>query len=69
MSQYEKKPWIEKYEEGVPEAIEYNGQLTHEMLDASAQTYGNRVAIRLLLAYMPLGITVQAKLTYSDLKD
>ena len=69
MSLYEQKPWVEKYESGVPEAIEYNGQLTHEMLDASAQTYANQVATRLLLSYLPLGITVQATQTYTELKD
>ena len=69
MSFYEQKPWVEKYESGVPEAIEYNGQLTHEMLDASAQTYADQVATRLLLSYLPLGITVQATQTYTELKD
>ncbi len=69
MSLYEQKPWVEKYESGVPETIEYNGQLTHEMLDASAQTYANQVATRLLLSYLPLGITVQATQTYTALKD
>ena len=69
MSFYEQKPWVEKYESGVPEAIEYSGQLTHEMLDASAQTYANQVATRLLLSYLPLGITVQATQTYTELKD
>ncbi len=69
MSVYDQKPWVEKYESGVPEAIEYNGQLTHEMLDASAQTYANQVSTRLLLSYLPLGITVQATQTYAALKD
>jgi long-chain acyl-CoA synthetase len=69
MSLYDQKPWVEKYESGVPEAIEYNGQLTHEMLDASAQTYANQVSTRLLLSYLPLGITVQATQTYAALKD
>ena len=69
MSLYEQKPWVEKYESGVPEAIEYSGQLTHEMLDASAQTYAKQVATRLLLSYLPLGITVQATQTYTELKD
>ncbi|MCY4118438.1 MAG: long-chain fatty acid--CoA ligase [Caldilineaceae bacterium] len=69
MSSYDQKPWVEKYESGVPEAIEYNGQLTHEMLDASAQTYANQVSTRLLLSYLPLGITVQATQTYAALKD
>ena len=69
MSLYEQKPWLEKYESGVPETIEYNGQLTHEMLDASAQTYANQVATRLLLSYLPLGISVQATQTYAALKD
>ena len=69
MSLYDQKPWVGKYESGVPEAIEYNGQLTHEMLDASAQTYANQVSTRLLLSYLPLGITVQATQTYAALKD
>ena len=69
MSMYDQKPWVEKYESGVPEGIEYNGQLTHEMLDASAQTYANQVSTRLLLSYLPLGITVQATQTYAALKD
>jgi len=69
MSLYDQKPWVEKYESGVPEGIEYNGQLTHEMLDASAQTYANQVSTRLLLSYLPLGITVQATQTYAALKD
>ena len=69
MSLYEQKPWLEKYEPGVPQAIEYNGQLAHEMLDASAQKYANQVATRFLLAYLPLGITVQAKQSYATLKD
>lgn len=66
---YDQKPWIQKYEPGVPETIEYNGQLLHEMLDASAQKYANHIATRLVLAYLPLGITVQAKQTYSELKN
>ena len=66
---YDQKPWIQKYEPGVPETIEYNGQLLHEMLDASAQKYANHTATRLVLAYLPLGITVQAKQTYSELKN
>ncbi len=69
MSIYEQKPWVQKYESGVPETIEYSGQLTHEMLDASAQTYANHIATRLLLAYLPLGISVQATQTYSALKE
>jgi len=69
MSLYDQKPWVEKYESGVPEGIEYNGQLTYEMLDASAQTYANQVSTRLLLSYLPLGITVQATQTYAALKD
>lgn len=66
---YDQKPWIQKYEPGVPETIEYNGQLLHEMLDASAQKYANHIATRLVLAYLPLGLTVQAKQTYSELKN
>jgi long-chain acyl-CoA synthetase len=66
---YDQKPWLARYEEGVPHTIEYKGQLVHETLDASAQKYPNNIAVRFLLKYLPLGIAIQSKLTYREFKD
>ncbi len=66
---YDQKPWLAKYEQGVPESIEYNGQLVHQQLDRSAEKYGNQIAVRFLLRYLPLGIAIQSKLTYQAFKD
>jgi long-chain acyl-CoA synthetase len=69
INMYEQKPWLSKYETGVPETIDYKGQLLHETLDASARKYPSNVAVRFLLKYLPLGIAIQSKLTYRELKD
>lgn len=66
---YDQKPWLSSYETGVPEQINYSGQLLHQTLDNAAQKYPNNIAVRFLLKYLPLGIAIQSKLTYSELKD
>ncbi|MCB0112722.1 MAG: AMP-binding protein, partial [Caldilineaceae bacterium] len=66
---YETKPWLSSYEAGVPESVDYAGQLLHQTLDSAAQTFPNNVAVRFLLKYLPLGIAIQSKMTYRELKD
>jgi long-chain acyl-CoA synthetase len=66
---YDQKPWLKHYEPGVPETIHYEGQLLHQLLDNSAQRYPEQVAVRMLLKYLPLGLAIQSKLTYRDLKE
>src|SRR5690606_23122528 len=68
-SMYDLKPWLTHYETAVPESIQYDGQLLHHTLDTAAQKYPNNVAVRFLLKYLPLGIAIQSKLTYRELKD
>jgi long-chain acyl-CoA synthetase len=66
---YDQKPWLKHYEPGVPETVTYEGQLLHQILDASAQKYPDNIALRMLLKYLPLGIAIQSKTTYRELKE
>ena len=66
---YDQKPWLARYEQGVPASVAYNGQLVHDLPDRAAERFGNQVAVRFLLKYLPLGIAIQSKLTYNALKD
>ena len=64
---YETKTWVKNYEKGVPENVTYQGQLIHETLNAAAAKYPNKVAVRMLLKYLPLGIAIQSKMSYREL--
>ena len=66
---YETKTWVKNYEKGVPENVTYQGQLIHETLNAAAAKYPNKVAVRMLLKYLPLGLAIQSKMSYSELTE
>jgi long-chain acyl-CoA synthetase len=61
--------WLTHYEKGVPATIDVPGITIHQMLIDAAQKYPDKVAVRMPLKYLPLGITVQAKLTYRELNE
>lgn len=66
---YDQKPWLARYEQGVPASVKYSGLLVHDLPDRAAERFGNQVAVRFLLKYLPLGIAIQSKLTYNALKE
>jgi len=66
---YDTKIWVKNYEKGVPENVVYQGQLIHETLNAAAAQYPNQIAVRMILKYLPLGIAIQSKMTYSELAE
>ncbi len=66
---YDTQVWTKHYDQGVPEAVQYQGQLIHQTLDAAAAKYPNKVALRMVLRYLPLGITIQSKMAYHELVD
>lgn len=66
---YDQKPWLKSYETGVPSTIEYDNTLVHETLDEAAAKFSQKVAVRMILAYLPLGIAVQSKMSYRELQD
>ncbi len=69
MSVYDQKPWLANYEPDVPAEIQYEGQLLHETIEASAQKYPHNIAVRMLLKYLPLGLAIQSKMTYREFVD
>jgi long-chain acyl-CoA synthetase len=62
------KPWLAHYEPGVPQTIEYPRIPLHQMLENSARTYPDQLAIRLILRYYG-PIAVGGVLTYRQLTD
>lgn len=66
---YDTQLWVKNYEKGVPAAVNYQGQLIHQTLDAAAAKFPNKVAVRMLLKYLPLGLAIQSKMSYRELAE
>ncbi|MCB0197780.1 MAG: long-chain fatty acid--CoA ligase [Anaerolineae bacterium] len=62
-----KKPWLAHYETGVPATIDPPHRSLIEILRDSAQTYADKIAIRMILKYLPFGLAIQSTLTYREL--
>ncbi len=63
------QPWFTHYETSVPPTVEIPEILLQEMLAQSARRNPNKIAVRLVLKYLPLGLSVQSKLTYTELQE
>lgn len=66
---YLEKPWLAHYEAGIPHAVSYPSYPLHQMLVNSAAAYGKRPAVKMVLRYLPAGITIGAELSYQQLDD
>ncbi|MCB9138646.1 MAG: long-chain fatty acid--CoA ligase [Caldilineaceae bacterium] len=64
---YSEHPWTAHYEEGVPTSIDIPAIPLHQVLHDSAAKYPNNIAVRMVLKYLPLGLVIQARMTYSEL--
>jgi long-chain acyl-CoA synthetase len=60
-------PWFAHYEKGVPQTIPIPDKLLHEVLAESAAKFPNNVAGRMVLKYLPLGLSINSRLTYREL--
>lgn len=60
-------PWLTHYEKGVPATIEIPDIPLQQFLIEAAAQYPDKIAVRMVLKYLPLGLAVQAKLTYREL--
>ena len=67
--EYLDKPWLAHYEANVPHTVTYPTIPLHQMLVDSAAKYANRPAIKMVLRYLPAGITIGAQLSYQALDD
>ena len=59
--------WFAKYEKGVPKTIEVPDKPLYDLVTESAKRFPNNVAARMVLRYLPLGLAIQSRLSYSDL--
>jgi long-chain acyl-CoA synthetase len=62
-------PWLSSYEQGVPATVEIPTMTLHQFLTDAARKYPSKTAVRMVLRYLPLGLAVQAKLTYRELDE
>lgn len=63
------RPWFAHYEPTVPQTVEISRIPLHQLLVDTTKTYPTHVAIRMVLKYLPLGITIQSKMTYQELDE
>ena len=66
---HKEKPWLANYEKGVPHSLTYPPILIHEMLGDSTKKYPGNIAVRMVLKYLPLGVTIRSKMTYAQLDE
>jgi long-chain acyl-CoA synthetase len=62
-------PWFAKYEKGVPQTIDIPHIPLQQILTDATRKFPNHVAVRMVLKYLPLGLVIQAKLTYAELNE
>ena len=60
-------PWLAHYEKGVQATVDVPSVPVYQFLADAAAKYPDKIAVRMVLKYLPLGLAVQAKLTYRDL--
>jgi long-chain acyl-CoA synthetase len=63
------KPWFAHYEQGVPQTVAIPEIPLPQLLTDAAQKYPNNIAIRMILKYLPLGLSIGSKMTYRELNE
>ncbi len=61
------KPWFAHYEPGISTNVDIPDVTLNQFLIDTANKYPSKVAVRMVLKYLPLGLAVQAKLNYREL--
>jgi len=59
--------WHASYATGIPTEVEVPHRLLGQELEATANRYPGNIALHLVLKYLPLGLTIQSKMTYREL--
>jgi len=62
-------PWFAHYEKGVPQTVEVPNIPVHQILVDTAKQYPSHVAVRMVLKYLPAGLTIQSKMTYREMNE
>ena len=59
--------WHASYVEGIPTEVDVPNRLLGQELEGTANRYPGNTALHLVLKYLPLGLTIQSKMTYREL--
>jgi long-chain acyl-CoA synthetase len=59
--------WLAHYEPGVAHRVTIPDITVHQVLVNAAAKFPERIAVRMVLRYLPLGLKVQARLSYAEL--
>ena len=59
--------WFAHYEPDVAHSVDVPDGTVHQMLLDSAARFPDQTALRMVLRYLPLGLRVQARLSYAEL--
>ncbi len=59
--------WFPHYEQGVVHSVDVPDSTVHQLLLDSTAKFPDHTAVRMVLRYLPLGLKVQAQLSYHDL--
>ena len=62
------RPWYAFYEEGVPYTIDVPSIPLYTFVDDAARDFPNKVGIKMVLKYLPLGLSIHASMTYRELQ-
>jgi long-chain acyl-CoA synthetase len=59
-------PWLAHYEKGIPATVDVPAIPLYQFLNDAAAKYPDKIAVRMVLKYLPFGLAVQAKMTYRE---
>ena len=59
--------WLAHYEPGVAHSVDVPDTTVHQLLADSTARFPDRTAVRMVLRYLPLGLKVEATLSYAEL--
>ena len=60
-------PWFAHYEKSVPQTIAIPEKLLQDLLTDSAKRFPNNTAVRLVLKYLPAGLSISSRMNYREL--
>lgn len=60
-------PWLAHYEKSVPQTIAIPEKLLQDLLTDSAKRFPNNTAVRLVLKYLPAGLSISSRMNYREL--
>lgn len=63
------RPWYRFYDEGVPREVEVPSLRVFDFLTEANKDFPDKVAVKMVLRYLPLGLSIHASLTYRQLLD